>query len=56
MFLVLGMDSFRADVEDNFSGPTIATVINPLGSGLTFYFSHRQPYSLAKGAGKREGS
>lgn len=43
VFLNLGMNSFRTDVEDkNYFGPTIAGVINSLGSRLTFHMD-RQP-------------
>lgn len=44
MFLDLGMNSFRSDVEDNnYSGPTTAGAINCLGSGLTFHMD-QQPH------------
>lgn len=44
MFLDLGMNYFRADVEDNdYSGPTIAGALNCLGSRLTFY-TDQQPH------------
>lgn len=44
MFLDLGMNVFRAHVEDNnYSGPTTAGAINSLGSRLTFHMD-KQPH------------
>lgn len=44
MFLDLGMNYFRADVEDNdYSGPTTAGALNCLGNRLTFHLD-QQPH------------
>lgn len=44
MFLDLGMNSFRADVDDNnYSGPTTAGAINSVGSRLTSHMD-QQPH------------
>lgn len=44
MFLDLGMNYFRADVEDNdYSGPTTAGDLNCLGTRLTFHLD-QQPH------------